>query len=111
MRCLPDPTEAFECWLLHPVAQAVEAGEVSADLLSELRAEIEVARELPQKEGHALAVQEIAERLGLSVDRVENMLAIFEAQPTVTRQRLLRRIVEAWLAGQRELYKAKQHGD
>ena len=29
------PMEAFETWLLHRVAQAVEAGEVSADLLTD----------------------------------------------------------------------------
>ena len=47
------------------------------------------AKELPQEEGHAQAVQDIAERLGLSVDRVENMLATLEAQPAVTREVLL----------------------
>ena len=61
----PDPREAFEAWLLHRVAQAVEAGEVSAGLLAELRSVMKGARERPQAEGHALAVQDIAERLGL----------------------------------------------
>jgi hypothetical protein len=34
---MPEPLEAFEPWLLQRVVQAVEAGEVSADLLAELR--------------------------------------------------------------------------
>ncbi len=52
---MPDPV-AFESWLLHHVAHAVESGEVSANILTELRSDIERVRELPQKEGHALAV-------------------------------------------------------
>ncbi len=83
------PMKAVEAWLLHHVAHAVEAGEVSADLLAELRAEMESAKELPQAEGHALAVQDIAERLGLPVDHAEKMLAALEAQPAVTRELLL----------------------
>jgi len=59
--------------------QAEEVGEASATLLTELREEIPEARELPQEEGHALAVQDIAERLGLPVDHAEKMLAALEA--------------------------------
>jgi len=44
-------------------ASPAAAGDVSTDLLTELRAEMEGGRGLPQEEGHALAVQEIAERL------------------------------------------------
>ncbi len=55
--------EAFETWLLHRVAYAVEAGEVSADLLAELRTELERARELSQGAGPALTVRDIADRL------------------------------------------------
>ena len=94
-----EPKDDFETWLLRRAAQAVEAGEVSADLMAELRIEMERARELPQEEGHALAVQGIAKRLGLRVDQAEAMLAALEAQPTVTQELLLREFVEAWLAG------------
>jgi len=102
--------ETFESWLLHRVAHAVEAGDVSADLLSELCTETERAGDLPQEEGHALAIQDLAKRLDVPVERVENMLAIFEAQPTVTRQLLLRQVVEVWLAGQRKAYQAREPG-
>jgi len=105
---MPNPAEAFEAWLLHRVAHAVEAGEVSADLLSALHQEMEAARELPPAEGHAVALQEIAKRLDVPVERIEHLLAVFEARPTVTRQLLLRRLVEAWLEGEREAYRA--HG-
>ena len=102
---MSDSTEAFESWLLRRVALAVEAGEVPADLLTELYTEMEAARELPQAEGHAWAVQEIAKRLAIPVKRIERMLAVFEAQPTITRHLLLRRLVEAWLAGARKAYR------
>jgi len=101
-----DPTEAFETSLLHRVAQAVEAGEVSADLLTDLRSEMERARALSQEEGHALSVQDIAKRLGLPAGEVETMLATLEAQPAATREAVLRRIVEAWLAEQRKTYRS-----
>ena len=98
--------EAFETWLLHRVGQAVEAGEVSGDLLAALGTEKEKARELPQEDGHPVAVQDIARRLELLVDQAEKTLAALEAQPIVTRELLLRRIVEAWLEGEREAYRA-----
>jgi hypothetical protein len=41
---VPDPAEPFEAWLLHRVAEAVEGDEVSATLLTDLRAEIADAR-------------------------------------------------------------------
>ncbi len=96
------PLEPFESWLLHRVAQAVEAGEVSADLLTELQAEIQAARDRPQAESHAEAVREMAERLGIPLAEAERALAAVEAQPRVTREMLLLQIVEAWLEGQRK---------
>jgi hypothetical protein len=99
---VPDPTDAFETWLLHRVVQAVEAGDVSAALLTELHAEITEAHGRPPGERHALAVQELAERFGLLTLRLKELLATLGAQPSVTRQLLLRRFVEAWLAQQRE---------
>ena len=49
----------------------------------------------------AVTAQELAERFGLPADQVKRALATLEAQPQVTRELLLRRIVEAWLAWQR----------
>jgi hypothetical protein len=99
--------EAFESWLLQRLAHAVEAGEVPADLLTELRTEIERAKDLPQEEGHALAVQDIAERLRLPRDEIGRRLTALEAQPTVAKELALRRTVEVWLAGQRRAYLAR----
>ncbi len=48
-----DPMERFLTWLPHGVAQAVEAGEVPADLLADLQGEFEAAGERPQEESHA----------------------------------------------------------
>jgi hypothetical protein len=99
-----EPMEAFETWLLRRVAEAVEAGDVPADLLTELHGACEAARAMPQEEGHARAVQDIAERLGIPTEEVEQGLKALEAQPTVTREQLMLRIAEAWLEGQRRAW-------
>ncbi len=99
--------KTFDVWLLRRVAQAVEAGEVPADLLADLQAEIEAARDRPQKESHAEAVQDLAERLGIPTLQAEQALAGLEALPTVTRELLMRRIAEAWLDAQRKAYRAR----
>ncbi len=49
----PKPIEAFETWLLRCVAQAVEAGEVTADLVAELQAEFEASRWKPPEQSHS----------------------------------------------------------
>ena len=77
---------------------------MSADLLTDLQAEITEARGRPSDERHKLAVQEFAERFDLPVNRLNELLATLEAQRSVTRELLLRRFVEAWLAQQREVY-------
>jgi DNA-directed RNA polymerase specialized sigma subunit len=86
----------FEAWLLLRVAQAVESGEVPAALLTELQAGFEAARERPQEESHAEAVRDIAENLGIPEEEVERGLAAIDAQPSVTRELLMRRIAEAY---------------
>ena len=43
---MPDLAEPFETWFLQRVARAIEAGDVPADLLAELRTEAERAREV-----------------------------------------------------------------
>ena len=102
---LPDPPEGFETWLLRRVAQAVEASEVPAHLLTELQSEVEAAKDLSQEEGHTRAVEDIAERLGIQPEEVERGLSALEAQATVTREVLMRRIAEAWLETQRKAYR------
>jgi hypothetical protein len=89
--------ESFESWLLCRVARAVEAGEVSVDLLTELQAEFEAARDRPQEQSHADAVQDIAVELQMRMEEVETGLAALETQPRVIREVLMRRIAEAWL--------------
>ena len=102
--------EPFETWLLHRVAEAIEAGEVSANLLTDLHAAIAEARARPAEAQGALAIMELAERINLSVDQLTELLAALQAQPTVARERFLRRFVEAWLVHQREAYEADYHG-
>ena len=108
---VPEPVESFETWLLRRVAQAVEAGEVSVDLLTELQAEIEAAKEIPQAQSYANAVQDIAEIAGVPEDEARSALESIEAQPSVTQELLMRRFVEAWLEGQRRAYRAEQDAE
>jgi len=81
----------IERWLLQRVAHAVEAGEVSANLLTELQVGIAEAGERPPDERHSVAVQELADRFGLRMDQLKELLAGLEAQPHVTRELLSRR--------------------
>jgi hypothetical protein len=71
----PDPADAFETWLLRRVAEAVEGAEVSADLLTELQAEIADARARPPDTRDTLALMELAERVSLPVDHLTELLA------------------------------------
>ncbi len=70
-----------------------------------------MASSLPQEEGPAQAGQDIAERLDVRVAHIEHLLAAFGAQPSGTRQWLLRWIVEAWPVGQPEVYGSGPHAD
>ena len=97
--------EPFESWLLGPVAQAVESGEVSSDLLAELRAEFEASREKPTAQSQADAVHDIAMELQMPIEKVEAGLTALEAQPRVIREVVLRQIAERWLEGQRREYR------
>jgi hypothetical protein len=108
---MPDPREPFETWLLRRVAEAVEGAEVSADLLTELQAEMAEARERPAEARDALALMDLAERINLPVDELTELLATVQAQPPAVRERFLRRFVEAWLIQQREAYDAEHPGD
>jgi hypothetical protein len=100
--------EKFETWLLRRVAQAVEDCEGSADLLTELQAEFAAARERPRQEGHAAAIQHIADIAGVPEAEARRTLAAIEAQPTVTRELLMRRFAEPWLEGQRKAYQNRR---
>ena len=96
--------ESFETWLLRRVAQAVEAGEVPAALLTNLQAALEAGRAVSQEAGHAAAIRQIADIAEIPEKQAAEALAKIEAQPTVTRELLMRRIAEAWLEGQRRAY-------
>jgi hypothetical protein len=85
-----DPTGAFQAWLLHRVAEAVEGNEVSADLLTDLHAAIAEARAQPPDARDALALMDLAERVNLPLDHLTELLATLEAQPIEARKRFLR---------------------
>ena len=56
-------------------------------------------RERPQEEDLAEAVQDIAARLEMPLEQAKQSLTALEAQPTVTRELLMRQFAEAWLGG------------
>jgi hypothetical protein len=70
------PPHAIEGWLLHRAPIAVEAEQLSGELLAELHVGKEWARELSQEEVHALAVRNLTGRLGLPVQHAETMVAV-----------------------------------
>jgi hypothetical protein len=107
---MPDPTEPFESWLLHRVAEAVEGAEVPATLLTDLHTAMAEVRARPPETRDTLALMELAERVNISVDELTDLLAILEARPVEAQERFLRRFVEAWLMQQREAYKADDDG-
>lgn len=109
-RSLPEPMKSFETWFLGRVAQAVHAGEVAANLLMKLQAEFATARATPQEAGRAIAIREIAEIAGIDQKRAAETLAAIEAQPTAAQEKLMRRIAEAWLEGQREGRRSRGSG-
>jgi hypothetical protein len=86
------------------VGRAVEAGDVSANLLNELITEVQVSRDKSQRESHTAAVQSIASEVGLSSEEVETGLAALEAKPRVIREAMMRRVASAWLEAQRKAY-------
>ena len=106
----PAPMETFERWLLRCVAQAVEAGNVSADLLTELQAELAAPQETPLEPGHVAAIQHIAGLVGVPENEAAKTFAAIEAQPSVTRRLLLCSFVEVWLVEQRKAHRAEQDG-
>jgi len=95
--------DAFERWLLRRSAQAVEADQLSGELLTELQAEFEAARYTPQESVQAKAIRDIGMILGVSQEQAEKILASLQAQPRLVRQVLMRCIAEAWLAGQQKV--------
>ncbi len=96
--------DLFETWLLARVAVAVEAGEVSGNLLMELREEIAESRAHRPEAGHAMVIRSIVDLLGVEP-------AIEPSQPgrspkqDTTREQLLRDVAESWLAGQRKAFR------
>ena len=97
-----EPLEGLEMWLLRCVAQAVEAGEVPAELLADLQSELAAARERPPEEDHTAATQHIAALAAVPEEDAAQTLASVQAQPGVTPELLMHRIAEAWLEGERE---------
>ncbi len=65
---------------------------------------VRAARIRSQRVRHAAAVRQIANPAGIDWKHAEEILETLEAQPTVTRELLKRRIAEAWLEGQRKAY-------
>ena len=77
--------EVFAGGHLWRLAEATEAGEVSAAFVTELQAEFDVARAITGEEGYNRAVRDIAERLGILVDQAERGPNALEVQPRVIR--------------------------
>lgn len=96
--------------IIRRVAKVVEAGEVPADLVTQLHSELEAARERSEEEARAAAIQHIADLAVVPEKVAAKTLAAVEARPGVTREVLLRRFLEASLVQQREEQQTGQKG-
>ncbi len=96
--------------IIRRVAKAVEAGEVPAELVTQLHSELEAVRERSEEEARAAAIQHIADLAVVPEKVAAKTLAAVEARPGVTREVLVRRFVEASLVQQREEQQAGQKG-
>ncbi len=93
--------ELFEQWLTRRVAEAVEAGEVSGDLLVELNRELALGEEDHQMLGHAATIRLVAEIL--QAKRVLREHPWLEA----LREQFVLEVGEIWLAEQRRAYQQR----
>jgi DNA-binding response OmpR family regulator len=105
-----DPVGPFGPWLVRRVAAAVQAGELPGHLLARLRQDLAGAEPTAQVGGDLLSVQEIAELAGVSVAQASETFAALQQVPGVGRERMRRRIAEAWLERQRRLYRDGESG-
>ncbi len=90
--------KSFERWLVHRVAEAVEAGEVSGNLLVELVRELASGEEYHQGFGHAATIRLVTEIL-----EAKRLLREYP-WVEVRREQLLCEIAEIWLAEQSRAY-------
>jgi hypothetical protein len=74
----------------------------------ELQREIEAAEEGSQNECQAAAIRQIADLAAVDPEKAAEVLTTMKTQPTGTRELVLRRLAEAWLAGHRRGYQQVQ---
>ena len=107
---MSDSLAPFWPWLVRRVEKAVKAGELPGHLLARLHAELAAAPPTAPDGGDALPVQEIADLAGVSIERAAAIFAALQQLPGVARERMRRRIAEAWLERQRSLYREGEPG-
>ncbi len=92
-------------WLPHRVAQAVEAGEEPADLLTNSRRNLtRTERDARNSETQPQPSSTSRTSRRFPKEEAAKTLAAIEAEPNMTRELLMRRIAEAWLAVQRRSF-------
>lgn len=97
----------LEQWIRQRVTQAVEAGDVPAELLAELGENLEATRTLPPEQRGRETVQALADALGLPAEQAAEALRAFNGLPAEAQDFALRRLVEAWLVWQGRAYKSE----
>ena len=102
--CGADPVGSFGPWLVGRVAAAVQTGELPGHLLERLRRDLADTEPTAQAGGDLLSVREIADLAGVSIAQAAETFAALQQVPGVARERMLRRIAEAWLERQRRRY-------
>ncbi len=93
-----------EHWLLRRIAQAVEAEELPAQLLTDLDTAIAAMRAEPVKVRREQTIQFLADVTDLPVTTVDQGLQAFERGGLERQERLLQAILDEWLEAQRQAY-------
>jgi hypothetical protein len=104
------PPDKFATWLLHRIAQAVEAGEVSEALLREVQEELLSQDALFSFDSYEMAVRQLQELGGVSREEADAALEMMREYPEGMGERFIRWLADGWLEGRRRAYRHRRPG-
>ncbi len=90
-------SEAFEGWLLRRLHEAVESGEMPAELVEKFRADATGQEADLSSVRHPIAIRLIADLARVPREQASVLLASLESKNPTNTEGVLQRIAEAWL--------------
>ena len=95
--------EAFEGWLLRRMNKAVDTGEMAADVLAEIEADLAAPALATPAVRHPIAIRLIAELARVPREQAGKLLTALETKCSSDPVRALQEITEAWLRQRRQV--------